>query len=76
MYCFWFFDFCFCYCLVELNFKYFLGCVFDGYDEMKFYSNFLDEGSFEVDIDFYIDSDEYSSVYGENIVFYYRGYKI
>lgn len=71
MYCFWFFDFCFCYCIVELNFKYFLGWSFDGYDEMKFYSRILDEGSFEVDIDFYIDSEEYSSVYGENIVFYY-----
>ena len=35
----------------------------------------LDEGSFEADIDSYIDSEEYSSAYGENIVPYYRGYK-
>ncbi|NEP41049.1 MAG: photosystem I reaction center subunit XII, partial [Okeania sp. SIO2H7] len=35
----------------------------------------LDEGSFEADIDSYIDSEEYDSAYGENIVPYYRGYK-
>ncbi|MCL2927455.1 MAG: phycobilisome linker polypeptide [Trichodesmium sp. MAG_R01] len=70
-----FFDPCPRYRSVELNFKHFLGRAPDGYDEMKLHSNILDEGSFEADIDSYIDSDEYSSAYGENIVPYYRGYK-
>ncbi|NEQ38990.1 MAG: photosystem I reaction center subunit XII [Okeania sp. SIO3I5] len=70
-----FFDTCPRYRAVELNFKHFLGRAPDGYDEMKLHSNILDEGSFEADIDSYIDSDEYSSAYGENIVPYYRGYK-
>ena len=70
-----FFDPCPRYRSVELNFKHFLGRAPDGYDEMKLHSNLLDEGSFEADIDSYIDSDEYSSAYGENIVPYYRGYK-
>ena len=70
-----FFDPCPRYRSVELNFKHFLGRAPDGYDEMKLHSNILDEGSFEADIDSYIDSEEYSSAYGENIVPYYRGYK-
>ena len=70
-----FFDTCPRYRAVELNFKHFLGRAPDGYDEMKLHSKILDEGSFEADIDSYIDSDEYSSAYGENIVPYYRGYK-
>lgn len=68
-------DACPRYRAVELNFKHFLGRAPDGYDEMKLHSNILDEGSFETDIDSYIDSDEYSDAYGENIVPYYRGYK-
>ena len=70
-----FFDSCPRYRTVELNFKHFLGRSPDGYDEMKLHSWILDEGSFEADIDSYIDSEEYSSAYGENIVPYYRGYK-
>ncbi|NES02605.1 MAG: photosystem I reaction center subunit XII [Okeania sp. SIO2F4] len=70
-----FFESCPRYRAVELNFKHFLGRAPDGYDEMKLHSKILDEGSFEADIDSYIDSDEYSSAYGENIVPYYRGYK-
>lgn len=70
-----FFDSCPRYRAIELNFKHFLGRAPDGYDDMKFHSNILDEGSFEADIDSYIDSEEYDSAYGENIVPYYRGYK-
>ncbi len=70
-----FFESCPRYRAVELNFKHFLGRAPDGYDDMKLHSKILDEKSFEADIDSYIDSDEYSSAYGENIVPYYRGYK-
>ncbi|NEP85396.1 MAG: photosystem I reaction center subunit XII [Okeania sp. SIO2C2] len=70
-----FFESCPRYRAIELNFKHFLGRAPNGYDDMKFHSNILDEGSFEADIDSYIDSEEYDSAYGENIVPYYRGYK-
>ncbi len=60
-----FFDTCPRYRAVELNFKHFLGRAPDGYDDMKLHSKILDEKSFEADIDSYIDSDEYSSAYGE-----------
>jgi phycoerythrin-associated linker protein len=70
-----FFETCPRYRAVELNFKHFLGRAPDGYDEMKLHSNILDEGGFEAEIDSYIDSEEYDSAYGENIVPYYRGYK-
>ncbi|NET16581.1 MAG: photosystem I reaction center subunit XII, partial [Okeania sp. SIO1H6] len=70
-----FFESCPRYRAIELNFKHFLGRAPNGYDDMKFHSNVLDEGSFEADIDSYIDSEEYDSAYGENIVPYYRGYK-
>lgn len=70
-----FFESCPRYRAIELNFKHFLGRAPDGYDDMKLHSNILDEGGFEADIDSYIDSEEYDSAYGENIVPYYRGYK-
>ena len=70
-----FFESCPRYRAIELNFKHFLGRAPDGYDDMKFHSNILDGGSFEADIDSYIDSEEYDNAYGENIVPYYRGYK-
>jgi phycoerythrin-associated linker protein len=70
-----FFESCPRYRGIELNFKHFLGRSPDGYDDMKSHSNILDVGGFEAEIDSYIDSDEYQSAYGENIVPYYRGYK-
>lgn len=70
-----FFESCPRYRAIELNFKHFLGRSPDGYDDMKSHSNILDAGGFESEIDSYIDSDEYQSAYGENIVPYYRGYK-
>ncbi|MEM6450589.1 MAG: phycobilisome rod-core linker polypeptide [Cyanobacteria bacterium P01_D01_bin.105] len=59
----------------ELNFKHLLGRAPDSYDEVKQHSNVLDAQGYDADIDTYIDSDEYQSVFGENIVPYYRGYK-
>ena len=70
-----FFESCARYRAIELNFKHLLGRAPDSYDDMKAHSAILDEGSFEDDIDSYIDSDEYQNAYGENIVPYYRGYK-
>ncbi|MDZ8185010.1 MAG: phycobilisome rod-core linker polypeptide [Nostoc sp. ChiSLP02] len=70
-----FFDNVYRYRAIELNFKHLLGRAPDDYSEMIHHSNILDEGGFEADIDSYLDSDEYVSVFGESIVPYYRGYK-
>ncbi len=70
-----FFDNCPRYRSIELNIKHLLGRAPDGFEEMKSHSKILDTEGFAADIDSYIDSDEYQSVYGENIVPYYRGYK-
>jgi phycoerythrin-associated linker protein len=70
-----FFDTCPRYRFIELNFKHFLGRTPDGLEEMRAHSTILDTQGFEADIDSYLDSDEYQSAYGENVVPYYRGYK-
>lgn len=59
----------------ELNFKHLLGRAPDDYQETLFHSQILDSQGYEADIDSYIDSEEYQSAFGENIVPYYRGYK-
>ncbi|MFN6538921.1 MAG: phycobilisome rod-core linker polypeptide [Nostoc sp. EkiNYC01] len=63
------------YRAIELNFKHLLGRAPDDYSEMIYHSNILDEQGFEADIDSYVDSEEYFSAFGENVVPYYRGYK-
>lgn len=63
------------YRFIELNFKHFLGRTPDGLEEMRAHSTILDTKGFEAEIDAYLDSDEYQTAYGENIVPYYRGYK-
>jgi phycoerythrin-associated linker protein len=70
-----FFDPCPRYRSIELNFKHLLGRAPDGYADMKIHSAILDSEGYEADIDSYIDSDEYQSAFGENIVPYLRGYK-
>lgn len=57
----------------ELNFKHLLGRAPDGYPETLSHSQTLDRQGYAADIDSYIDSDEYQTVFGENIVPYYRG---
>lgn len=63
------------YRFIELNFKHLLGRAPDDLEEMRKHSTILDTEGFEAEIDSYLDSDEYQSAYGENIVPYYRGYK-
>jgi phycoerythrin-associated linker protein len=70
-----FFDSCPRYRFTELNFKHLLGRAPDGLEEMRAHSTTLDTKGFEADIDSYIDSDEYQTTFGENIVPYHRGYK-
>jgi phycoerythrin-associated linker protein len=70
-----FFDTCPRYRFIELNFKHFLGRTPDGLEEMRVHSTILDTKGFEAEIDSYLDSDEYQTAFGENIVPYHRGYK-
>lgn len=63
------------YRFTELNFKHFLGRTPENQAEMRYHSDILDTLGYEANINAYIDSDEYSEAYGDNIVPYYRGYK-
>lgn len=70
-----FFDSCPRYRAIELNFKHLLGRAPENYEEMAAHSQILDQGGFEAEINFYIDSDEYQEAFGEYTVPFYRGYK-
>jgi phycoerythrin-associated linker protein len=63
------------YRVTELNFRHLLGRAPNSFDEMKEKSAVLDAGTFDDEIDSFVDSDEYQTVFGESIVPYIRGYK-
>lgn len=63
------------YRFTELNFKHFLGRTPENQAEMRYHSDILDTLGYEADINAYLDSDEYTQAYGDDIVPYYRGYK-
>lgn len=75
LYCSRFFTSCARYRAIELNFRHLLGRAPLDLEEMRMHSTILDTQGFEAEIDSYIDSDEYQSIFGENIVPYIRGYK-
>ena len=60
---------------IELNFKHLLGRAPESYEEILAHTQLLDESGYEAEIDSYIDGDEYTTVFGEYIAPYYRGYK-
>jgi phycoerythrin-associated linker protein len=70
-----FFDTCPRYRFIELNFKHLLGRTPVDLEEMRAHSTILDTEGFEAEIDSYLNSDEYQTAYGENVVPYFRGYK-
>lgn len=70
-----FFETCPRYRFTELNFKHLLGRTPENQDEMRFHSDILDNYGYEADIDAYIDSEEYTEAFGDDIVPYFRGYK-
>ncbi|MCU0527124.1 MAG: phycobilisome linker polypeptide [Elainella sp. Prado103] len=70
-----FFTSCARYRAIELNFRHLLGRPPLDLEEMRMHSTILDTEGFEAEIDSYIDSDEYQTTFGENIVPYIRGYK-
>ncbi len=63
------------YRVTELNFRHLLGRAPSSFEEMKAHSAVIDTEGYEADIDSYLDSDEYQSTFGENIVPYLRGWK-
>ena len=68
-----FFNNCPRYRSIELNFKHLLGRAPYDYSETFHKSQILDQEGFFAEIDSYIDSDEYQSVFGEDIVPFTRG---
>jgi phycobilisome core-membrane linker protein len=60
---------------IELNFKHLLGRAPESAEEMADHAQLLDRGGFEMEINNYIDSDEYQDAFGEDTVPYYRGHK-
>lgn len=57
---------------IELNFKHLLGRVPYDQSEITEHMNLYQAKGYEADIDSYIDSEEYQTNFGENIVPYYR----
>jgi phycoerythrin-associated linker protein len=70
-----FFTSCARYRAIELNFRHLLGRPPLDLEEMRVHSTILDTEGFEAEIDSYLDSDEYQTTFGENIVPSIRGYK-
>jgi phycocyanin-associated rod linker protein len=69
-----FFYNCFQSRTIELNFKHLLGRAPYDQSEITEHLDLYQSNGFEADIDSYIDSDEYQTSFGENIVPYYRDF--
>ncbi|MEM9923176.1 MAG: phycobilisome linker polypeptide [Cyanobacteria bacterium P01_D01_bin.50] len=59
---------------IELNFKHLLGRAPYDESEIIYHLDIYQNQGFDVDIDSYIDSEEYTQSFGENTVPYYRGF--
>jgi len=68
-----YFESCAPYRFVELNFKHLLGRAPLSQAELSEHIQLCINSGYDAEIDSYIDSTEYYSNYGENIVPYYRG---
>lgn len=70
-----YFESCAPYRFVELNFKHLLGRAPADQAELSNHIRICIEEGYDAEIDSYIDSEEYSEKFGENIVPYYTGAK-
>ena len=70
-----YFESCAPYRFVELNFKHLLGRAPLDQTELSEHIRRCIEDGYEAEIDSYLDSDEYQTKFGENIVPYYQGAK-
>jgi len=60
---------------IELNYKHLLGRAPYDEAEVVFHLDLYHENGYDAEIDSYIDSEEYSSSFGDMIVPYYRGFE-
>jgi phycoerythrin-associated linker protein len=68
-----YFESCAPYRFVELNFKHLLGRAPQAQSELSNHIRICVEQGYDAEIDSYIDSQEYQTKFGENIVPYYQG---
>jgi phycocyanin-associated rod linker protein len=61
--------------VIELNYKHLLGRAPYDESEVIYHLDLYQTKGYEADIDSYIDSPEYQSSFGDNIVPFYRGFK-
>lgn len=61
--------------VIELNYKHLLGRAPYDESEVVYHLDLYQEKGYDADIDSYIDSSEYETSFGENIVPYYRGFQ-
>ncbi|NJO42021.1 MAG: photosystem I reaction center subunit XII [Cyanobacteria bacterium CRU_2_1] len=61
--------------VIELNYKHLLGRAPYDESEVIYHLDLYETKGFDAEIDSYIDSEEYQSNFGENIVPYYRGFQ-
>lgn len=60
---------------IELNYKHLLGRAPYDQSEIQYHVDLYASKGYDADIDSYIDSPEYESAFGDNIVPYHRGFK-
>lgn len=60
--------------LIELNYKHLLGRAPYEESEVIYHLDLYETQGYEADIDSYIDSEEYQTHFGDNVVPYYRGF--
>lgn len=61
---------------IELNYKHLLGRAPYEESEINYHLNLYNEDGYDVEIDSYIDSQEYVESFGDNVVPYYRGFSV
>lgn len=61
---------------IELNYKHLLGRAPYEEDELNYHLNLYNEKGYDAEIDSYIDSIEYETKFGNNIVPYYQGFSV
>lgn len=60
---------------IELNYKHLLGRAPYDESEVSYHNDLYHNQGFDVEIDSYIDSTEYQTSFGDNVVPYYRGFE-
>ena len=63
------------YRAIEFNFKHLLGRAPESQEEIQWHSQLFEQGGYQVEINSYLDSEEYQEAFGEDLVPYYRGYQ-